>query len=75
MVNGDDGPIVGQGPLIFRNGRNRAGAIEFHLARANRISALLMPARRSLYRCRVPAQRSLRVGSPPVSRGLSQIAA
>jgi len=43
MVNGDDGPIVGQAPLTFRTGRAPAGAIEFHLARANRISALLMP--------------------------------
>jgi transcriptional regulator len=43
MVNGDDGPIVGQAPLTFRNGRDPAGAIEFHLARANRITASLLP--------------------------------
>ena len=43
MVNADDGPVVGQAPLTFRKGRDPAGAVEFHLARANRIGALLMP--------------------------------
>ncbi len=41
MANGADGPAVAQAPITFRDGAAAAGAIEFHLARANPIAPLL----------------------------------
>lgn len=43
MANGDDGPQVAQAPITFRTGQRAAGALEFHLARANPISPSLTP--------------------------------
>lgn len=43
MVNGAHGPAVGLAPLTYRDGRNPAGAIEFHLALANSITPLMAP--------------------------------
>jgi len=41
LVNGDDGPLVAQAPLTFRPSQRPAGAVEFHLAKANPIAASL----------------------------------
>jgi len=37
-VNGSHGPRIAHAPLTFRNGRFPAGALEFHLAKANPIA-------------------------------------
>lgn len=37
-VNGDEGPRIAHAPLTFRSGNAPAGALEFHLARANPIA-------------------------------------
>lgn len=42
MTNDDDGPRVAQAPLTYRSGRQPAGAIEFHLAKANPIAPLMV---------------------------------
>jgi len=42
MANGNDGPVVAQAPITFREGISAAGAIEFHLAVANPITSLLV---------------------------------
>lgn len=43
IVNGEEGPIVAQAPLTFRDGRAPAGALEFHLARVNPIAPSMTP--------------------------------
>ncbi|QND16895.1 FMN-binding negative transcriptional regulator (plasmid) [Rhizobium leguminosarum bv. trifolii] len=37
-VNGSEGPRIAHAPLTFRNGKFPAGALEFHLAKANPIA-------------------------------------
>lgn len=37
-VNGSEGPRIAHAPLTFRNGKFPAGAVEFHLAKANLIA-------------------------------------
>jgi transcriptional regulator len=39
LANGDEGPQVAEAPVTFRAGPRPAGAVEFHLARANPIFA------------------------------------
>jgi len=43
---GEDAPVVAQAPITFRAGANPAGAIEFHLALANRITSHLPEGKR-----------------------------
>lgn len=41
LANGEAGPQVAEAPLTFRSGPQPAGAVEFHLARANPVFASL----------------------------------
>ena len=43
MVNTPDGPALAQAPLTFREGSTPAGALEFHLAKANPIAVHMLP--------------------------------
>jgi len=43
MVNTADGPALAQAPLTFRRGAGPAGALEFHLAKANPIAMHMLP--------------------------------
>lgn len=42
MVNTPDGPALAQAPITFREGAGPAGALEFHLAKANPIAAHML---------------------------------
>lgn len=43
LANGNKGPLIAQAPLTPRIGTSSAGAVEFHLARANPIAEALVP--------------------------------
>jgi len=38
LVNGTKWPVVAQAPMTYRRGETSAGAVEFHLAKANPIA-------------------------------------
>lgn len=42
LGNGTKGPLVAQAPMTYRNGATTAGAVEFHLAKANPIAGHLV---------------------------------
>lgn len=42
MANDSHGPKVAQAPLTYRSGREPAGAVEFHLAKANPVISLMV---------------------------------
>lgn len=41
MTNGPSAPLVAQAPMTYRDSHTNAGALEFHLARANPICRFL----------------------------------
>lgn len=43
LVNTPDGPAVAQAPITFRESSAPAGALEFHLAKANPIAGHMLP--------------------------------
>ena len=43
LVNSPNGPATAQAPLTFRPGAGPAGAVEFHLAKANPIAGHMLP--------------------------------
>ena len=74
-VNGTQGPRIAHAPFTFRNGKFPAGALEFHLAKANPIARDMKIANPSLFWFKVLVPRFRRVGLRPAFHNQTPIEA